>query len=97
MLCICCNKKIEPIYNEVSEEQLIFEKEKGIWNDGIVGSISAGYGSNKDGDIFMIAVCDECLSSKIETGTIALIDNYIEPVYSKESLKEHRELWKKFN
>ena len=112
MKCICCEKKIEPIYNDVAEEKLIFEKEeritvkgtvildasnRGMWLDGIVGIISAGYGSDKDGDQYAVAICDVCLTKKTENGTIALIDNYIIPNSSKDNLNEYRELWKKFN
>ena len=101
MLCICCSKKIEPIYNDdILEEELIFESEqkgKGMWNDGILGTISAGYGSNKDGDVYKVAICDDCLEIKINTGVVAVVANYISPVSSRDFLIEQRELWKKFN
>jgi len=33
-------------------------------DDGVIGEISAGYGSSLDGDIWLIAICDQCLREK---------------------------------
>ena len=58
--CIVCDKEIKSLDKpfEGSDDDV------GMWNDGIVAKISAGYGSGFDGGIFMIAICDECIKKK---------------------------------
>lgn len=40
------------------------------YSDGMAGIISAGYGSNVDGDSYAIAICDKCRKEKEEAGLI---------------------------
>lgn len=68
MNCIICDSEIKPIEDS--------NDEKGMWLDGIVDKISANYGSKFDGDMFLIAVCDNCLESKKEK--IKYLGNYME-------------------
>ncbi len=56
MKCICCGKEILPLY----------ENKYNMWNGGIVEKISAGYGSDYDGEQFIIAICDECVKIKLK-------------------------------
>ena len=46
----------------------------GMWLDGLVHEVSAGYGSDHDGAIFRIAICDTCLTN---TDSIELIGDYL--------------------
>ena len=55
-LCFKCNKEIKPI-----EPQWHDEPESAMWLDGVVGKISAGYGSILDGNMYVIAICDDCI------------------------------------
>lgn len=51
--------------------------ENRLWVDGVVGNISAGYGSSNDGSVYVIGVCDDCISIKVKEGSIAYTSNYI--------------------
>lgn len=102
MKCICYNKKISLLQeNSLKESKIVFKREQRIvrdrvitldagsemWNGGIVGLISAGYGSNTDGDEFIIAICDECLATKKDNGTVAVVGNYMSGAFHKNILK----------
>ena len=98
MRCVCCNKKIKLLNEELPEEDIIFSIEKNrmaenkMWLDGLVGSISGGYGSIHDLSMFVIAICDECLSEKIDTGTVAQISSNLN--YTNEVAKK---IWRRNN
>ena len=40
--------------------------------DGIIQTIDAGFGSIHDTDVFIIAICDECIKENLEDGTLLL-------------------------
>lgn len=101
-----------PELPEISEESMVFDEEhrktrrgciiinanNRCWNNGIVGIISAGFGSNKDGCEFVIALCDVCLDVKLNNGVVACLDNHImSDIDVKPFKNEFREIWKKFN
>lgn len=73
--CICCDFDIEQIHIPLKSE----ESWGGMWRDGIVEKISAGYGSSLDGDMFVIALCDICIAQKLSEGTIEYVGNYMFP------------------
>ncbi|HUX56225.1 MAG TPA: hypothetical protein VMV77_04580 [Bacteroidales bacterium] len=35
--------------------------ESAMWDGGIVDKIAAGYGSDLDGNMYLIAICDKCV------------------------------------
>lgn len=45
--------------------------------DGIMASVDAGYGSIHDGDKFILAICDSCITKGIEDGTLLYVGNYM--------------------
>lgn len=108
MRCVCCNKKIK-LYefefdDQLSEIDVIFSTEKNKmaenknWLDGIVGNISGGYGSIHDLGMYVIGICDKCLSEKIDDGTVAYIGNYMEPNLFKEYFLEgSKKVWRRNN
>ena len=51
--------------------------ENRCWLDGVVGNISAGYGSNYDGESYVIAICDGCINLKVKDGSIQYVSNYM--------------------
>lgn len=55
--CVKCNKEIKPL-NPKSND--VSRPEKEMWDGGIVDLIYAGYGSELDGDILVISICDDC-------------------------------------
>jgi hypothetical protein len=69
--CICCNKDITLIMLGVNVLS------QGMWDGGIVGEIHANYGSNLDGDMYVIAVCDDCIKNQKEKSKVKYIGNYI--------------------
>ena len=50
---------------------------EGMWNDGIVQRIEAGYGSLLDGDMFVMAICDTCVDKKTREGVMLWVGNYM--------------------
>lgn len=70
--CICCNKEIKPIH-----PNHIRFPESGMYDGGIVDKISAGYGSNHDTDMFIIAICDTCITELRENNKITYAGNYM--------------------
>ena len=90
MYCICCRKNnVKPIMRSSTgvEEDVLWlnKREEGMTtksinsemiDDGIIHIIDAGYGSKHDGDKFVIAICDECISINLEDATLLYYDNY---------------------
>ncbi|MEK6829036.1 MAG: hypothetical protein AABY15_02835 [Nanoarchaeota archaeon] len=70
--CICCDKKIKPIHAETTRFP-----QSGMYHGGTVDKISAGYGSNVDGDMFIIALCDECIERLKKESKIQYAGNYM--------------------
>ena len=54
--CIKCNIELKPIDPKFHEKP-----ESAMWNGGIVDKIYTGYGSDLDGNIYIIAICDKCV------------------------------------
>jgi hypothetical protein len=54
-------------------------------DNGIIHIIDAGYGSNHDGDQFVIAICDDCIKENLEDGTLLYYGNYM---YAREGYVE---------
>jgi hypothetical protein len=109
MYCICCKKNnVEPESwrdgtSDSEEDVLYFKKEKKdkstlninsemVYN-GIIHVIDAGYGSNRDGDQFIIAICDDCIKDNVGDGTLLYYDNYM--FGDEKFIEEEREKSKK--
>lgn len=81
-----------------SDENILYEKaENRMWNDGIVANISAGYGSTLDGNMYVIAICDECTRKKHQEGIIAYTGDYLisDIDYNNEMVEESKKLWRR--
>ena len=76
-ICIKCGKEIKNF-----DPTTKFKPENGIWFDGIVSKISAGYGSNLDGDMYIIAICDDCIRDNKDR--VEYVGNYMEDFYNRE-------------
>lgn len=70
--CICCDKKIKAIHPET-----IRFPQSGMYSGGIVDRISAGYGSNKDGNMYIVAICDDCTDKLAQENKIEFAGNYM--------------------
>lgn len=72
-LCICCGFEIKPIHGGSDDKPW-----QGMWLGGTVDKISANYGSELDGDIHVVALCDGCVRVKLKDGIIEYVGNYNE-------------------
>lgn len=68
--CICCGKEIKKLDGLPKDKDW-----EGMWDGGIVERISAGYGSLLDGDMYVLAICDDCVKLK----QLKYVDNYMFP------------------
>lgn len=57
--CIKCDTEIKAI--DYGSKHHIKHPESAMWDGGIVDKITAGYGSSRDTDQFIIAICDKCI------------------------------------
>lgn len=73
--CICCEKLIERLYPDHGVDAQ--KPWQGMWSNGIVDRIEAGYGSLVDGDMFIIAICDTCIDRKAKEGIAIWAGNYM--------------------
>ena len=111
MKCICCERNIvKPYDKDISEEDYIWSKEEygvnndkvrraenRMWLDGLVANVSAGYGSINDGSMYVIAICDECITQKYESGIIAHTGDYMigDEEFNKEMIETSKKLWRR--
>lgn len=68
MPCIICEVAIEPSLGKVVSFlpcSNITNAEHSSYADGVVGTISGGYGSRYDCSTFAIAICDDCIEKYI--------------------------------
>lgn len=72
--CICCTNKITKIDGLPKDDNFT-----GMFGDGLVQKVEAGYGSILDGNMYYIAICDRCIMSKYKKGIIHYIGNYMFP------------------
>jgi hypothetical protein len=80
------------------DEEITLDAGSKMWNNGIVNKVSAGYGSSHDGDEFIIAICDDCITTKKRTGNIAYINNYMGySLPGDEDYEKSRIAWRRYN
>jgi hypothetical protein len=90
MYCLCCNKRM-------------FDLKEEDWDTNefrikcIVEKIEVGYGSKFDGDILRICICEKCLESKIKSGTVLYLGNYLgfDPEISQEEIAKSKNIYKR--
>lgn len=103
MYCICCNEnKVCPKdKSSRSEEDILLDKSKPstdlIFIDGVVETINAGYGSKHDGYQFLIALCDDCISNKLEDGTLLFKNDYMftNQDFIKEQVDKSKKIYRR--
>lgn len=110
MYCICCDKdNVHPDRNELSrnnktESELLWldesvgDRKRTINNlmvdGGIIHIINAGYGSIHDGDMFILAICDECIKNKMSDSSLLYYGNYMSRgEYSKDEVEKSKMLY----
>jgi hypothetical protein len=65
----------------------------GMTDDGDVSIISMGYGSNFDGDMYIIGICDDCIKSLRDSGLILFCGDYMFDHMSGERIDESKKLY----
>lgn len=65
--CIICEKDIESIHYDSLP---VASPDSGMWKDGVVEKLFMPYGSVLDGDVYIFAICDDCIIDKHEKGLI---------------------------
>ena len=76
--CLLCDIEIKKILEADDSKPW-----DGAFEGGIVESISAGYGSDLDGDNYIIAICDKCVEEKHKQGKLKYINNQFFPDLKK--------------
>ena len=88
----------ELLWTEVDEDRSGRKYTSTIDNEmidgGIIQIVTAGYGSNHDGDKFIIAICDDCIQSNLDDGTLLLFKSgsYVTP---EEDLERSKKIYKR--
>jgi len=67
--CIGCGKELKNLMPEDSNYDMI--------SGGSIGHISAPFGSRYDGDIFQVAVCDDCVDRFEKEKKIRIVGNHL--------------------
>lgn len=77
--CILCGDKLKPTWH--AEEGITPQTAESInISGGTATSISCGYGSRLDGNMYIIAVCDRCLKKAHEAKRVTHIGNFISEI-----------------
>lgn len=71
MKCIKCRTEIIPI--PINGQEDLTNTINGWYEDGVVSSISPGYGSSYDMDDLMFGICDDCITDLLSNKTIERI------------------------
>jgi len=113
MYCICCKKNNvvpENSYNleDIQEEDILWKDSKRpdgslvnvnneMIDNGIIHIIDAGYGSNHDGDQFVIAICDDCIKENLEDATLLYYGNcmYAREGYVEEEKEKSKQKYRR--
>ena len=88
----------ELLWTEVDEDRSGRKYTSTIDNEmidgGIIQIVTAGYGSNHDSDKFIIAICDDCIQSNLDDGTLLLFKSgsYVTP---EEDLEKSKKIYKR--
>ena len=71
--CIVCGFKIRLMYP--SDYEWNPEKpEECAWDGGVVEKMYMPYGSELDGDIYAVGVCDSCMKKGVDNGRVKIIN-----------------------
>ncbi len=79
ILCAKCERILLP-----DKSCLDSTPHRSCWNDGTVDKIVPGYGSIHDQTVFLVGLCDCCLTIMSNKGTILRVTNLIEELYRQD-------------
>jgi len=81
--CLHCGIKIEPM----DKDEKLHDPYEMVLSS-VVGFVYAGFGSENDGYIFQIGICDKCIEKLLEINRIKLIGDYIDSNVNAEIKKD---------
>jgi len=81
--CLHCGVEIKPLDNEEK-----FHDPYEMVRESVVGFVYAGFGSENDGYVFQIGICDKCIEELLERNRIKLIGDYIDSNVNAEIKKD---------
>lgn len=90
MKCIVCGALIKTLSHDFEEHNV--SANHGMWDDGLIAEVSAGYGSAHDGDSLLIAICDGCLDRRLKDQSIIYLYDYISQGYTDVN-RDHYNGW----
>jgi len=70
--CICCEKDITPVLLDDDD----CPADIGNWSRASVDRLTCGFGSIHDMSIFIIGICDDCLTKKHKDGVVQQIYDF---------------------
>lgn len=68
--CVRCGKVLQAL-------EPATERDYGMVNDGVVGKLYSPYGSENDGTVYQIGICDECIKICLQEKKLKEIGDYI--------------------
>jgi hypothetical protein len=71
--CVVCGAFIQKC--ELDSTVKNIPPESDMWHGGVVDTVEAGYGSCHDGDVLLIAICDNCMSCLRKSGRATFVSN----------------------
>ena len=71
MKCVVCKKQIESfdLGGLEADGQIVLPHESN-WHNGDVNKFYCGYGSSHDDDRFLVALCDDCITNRLDQNII---------------------------
>lgn len=75
--CVSCGENLKPTTGNENEEVTINTVDHQGFHNGMATKISCGYGSTLDGNVYMIALCDDCARELHDCGRLTYVYNYI--------------------
>lgn len=71
--CVCCGKELN--LSEYNKGGISLDMSSANWEGGGISEISFGFGSKRDGDVYFLGICDECVDTNFQNGRLRYINN----------------------
>lgn len=70
--CLCCHKHLK--YLDKGDRPA----HQDVWDNCIVSDVRGGFGSLHDMSLFIVGICDGCISNAVQNGTIVQVEELSE-------------------
>lgn len=77
--CVVCDVEIPNSFPDHADNDKLAEEyaNHSSFSNGAVGTISFGYGSRFDTDVFIIGICEDCYAKKLATNQVLFTRSYM--------------------